>query len=75
MLKIQKIDSFVALIFGIFVKFLDLLFLAKFKTILLVLQLTLSTSLLSVLNVFKIKFDNPIVFNNKVNSAAILLKP
>ena len=77
-LRVRKLSSLVALIFGIYIKFRDLSFLDllnKFTTILLAL-LSTSTILLSLaLNVFKAKSDNLIVFNNKVSRVAIPLKP
>ena len=75
MLGIIKLDSLIALIFGIYVKFLDFLFLVEFMTILLAL-LSTSTILLSLaINTFNLKFGNLIVFNKDISSAAILLKP
>ena len=63
-------------IFGIYVKFLDLLFLDKFTTVsLILLLLLLTTSLLLALNAFKVKFDNFVVFNKKISNIAILFKP
>ena len=73
-LKVKKVDSFIAPIFDIHVNFLDILFLDKFTTILLALQLTSTILLLLTLNIFKAGSDNLIAFNNKVNSIAILLK-
>ena len=76
MLEIRKIDFFVTLIFGIYIKFLDLLFLDKFTTVSLTLLLSLLTTLLLlILNTFKAKFDNPVIFNKKISVVAILLKP
>ena len=69
MLGVKKVYFLIAPIFGIFDKFLD-----EFMTVLLVLLLTPTSSLLSAQNVFKAKSNNLVVFNNKVNSAAILLK-
>ena len=79
MVKIKKINFFIALIFGIYVKFIDLSFfnlLDEFTTVLLALLLLLLTiSLLLVLNIFKANFsNNPIIFNIKISSIAILLK-
>ena len=75
-IRIRKLSFPVALIFGIHVDFLDLLFLAKFTTVILVLTPPLPTTLLlSVFNAFKAKFDNLVVFNKKINNAAIMLKP
>ena len=74
--EVKKIDFPIALIFDIYVEFLDLLFFDKFMTISLALALLLPTNLLlSALNVFEIKFDDLIVFNREINSIAILLKP
>ena len=75
MLGVRKLGSLVALIFGILIKFLDFSFFDKFKTVLLTLLQTLTTSLLLALNAFGAKFDNPVAFCNKVSNAAILLKP
>ena len=76
---IKKVDSPIALIFGIYVKFLDLLFfnlLKKSTIVSLTLALPLSTIfLLLALNAFKANFsDNPIIFNIEVNNTVILLK-
>ena len=78
--EIKKIEFFVVPIFSIYVKFLGLSFfdlLDKFTTVLLILLPSLLTiSLLSALNVFKANFsDNLVLFNIKVNSIVILLKP
>ena len=68
--------SFIALIIAIYIKFLDLLFLNKFITILLALLLFLSKILLILaLNAFEAKFDNPIILNKEISNIAILLKP
>ena len=65
----------IASIFGTCIKFLDLLFLDKFTTVLLALLLSLSTTSFSlVLNVFKAKCDDLIIFNRKLINATILLK-
>ena len=75
MLAIKNVGSFIAPIFCIYINFLDLLFLDKFKTVLLaLLLLLLITLLLSALNIFRAKFDNLVIFSIKVNNAAILLK-
>ena len=73
----MKVGSFIALIFGICVKFLDLLFWDEFTTILLaLLLLLLIISLSSDLNIFKANsLDDSIVFNKKISGIAILLKP
>ena len=70
-LGFTNIDFFVALIFGICVKFLD-----KFIIVLLAILLLLSTTLLLLaLNIFRANcLNNLIVFNKKINGAAILLK-
>ena len=66
MLEVKKIDFFVALIFGTYVKSLDLLFLNKFTIILLALLSPPLTTLLSTaLNAFDANSDNLIVFNKK----------
>ena len=77
MLEIKKVNSSIILIFGIYVKFLDLLFLDKFKTVLLALLLPWSTTLLLLaLNAFGDNFlDDLVIFNKKINSITILLKP
>ena len=73
-------DFFVALIFDIYIKFLDLLLfnlldLNKFTTILSKL-LSLTTLLLLALNVFKANFlNNFFVFYIEISNAAILLRP
>ena len=73
-LEVTKFDFFVVLIFSIYVKFLDLIFLNKF-TIFTSTLLSTSTTLLSLaLNAFRAKPDNLISFNSKLNSVAILLK-
>ena len=73
--RIRKLGSPVAPIFGTHVKFLDFLFLDKFTTIPLALSPSSpTTSLSSALNAFGADFDNPVVFNREVSSAAILLK-
>ena len=76
MLEVRKLGSPIASIFGICIKFLDLLFLDEFTTVLLVLPPPpLTTSLLSALNIFKANFlHNPVVFNREARGAAILLK-
>ena len=75
-LGVRKVDFFVALIFGIYVKFLDFLFLDKFTTVLLAFLPPLSTTLfLSAQNTFKANSDNSVVFNRKISYATILLKP
>ena len=59
MSKIRKICSPIASIFAICIKFLDLLFLNKFTTILLaLLPPLLIISLSLALNAFRIVFDN-----------------
>ena len=74
MLGVKKLGSPVVSIFGIYVKFLDFLFLDKFTTVSLALP-PISTTLLSrALNAFKAKSDDLIAFNSKISSAAILLK-
>ena len=75
-LGVRKLDSPVASIFGTRVKFLDLLFLNKFTTILLARLPTPTTLLLLALNVFRPdSLDDLVVFNKEVSDAAILLKP
>ena len=75
-LMVKKLDTSVALIFGTHVKFLDFLFLNKFTIVLLALSLlSLTISFSSALNVFGANsLNNLVVFNKKVNNAAILLK-
>ena len=76
-LEVKKIGFSIALIFGICIKFLDLLFLDKFTIVLLTLLLLLPlTTLLSLsLNIFKANsLDNLDIFNKKTSGAAILLK-
>ena len=73
-LELKKIGFFIALILNIYMKFLNLLFLDKFKIVLLALLLPLTISLLLVLNNFGAKFDNLITFNNRINSTTTLLK-
>ena len=64
-------NFFLISIFGIHIKFLE-----KFINILLALLLSsLITLLSSTLNVFEAKSNNLVIFNKKINSAAILLKP
>ena len=61
--KVRKIGFLIALIFGIHVKFLDLLFLNKFTAVFLTLLSPSPTTLLSlVLKTFEAKFDNSIIF-------------
>ena len=69
---VKKIGFFIALIFNIYIKFLD-----EFKTVLLTLLLPSPTTLLlSLLNAFRANIsDNAFVFNKEINNAAILLKP
>ena len=75
-LEVRKLDSLIAPIFGIHVKFLDLLFLDEFTIVLLALLPTSTISLSLALNVFGANSsDDPVVFNREVSSAAILLKP
>ena len=74
MLKVRKIGFFAALIYVRFLNFLffDFLNLDKFLNISSTLPSTLINLLLLILNIFRAKSD---VFNIKVNSIAILLKP
>ena len=72
---VRKVSFFIVLIFGIYIKFLDLLFLDKFMFILLALPSTLTTLLLLALNAFKAKSNNLVAFKSKINSARIQLKP
>ena len=76
-LEVKKLHSFIAPIFGIYVKFLDFLFLDKFTTVLLALLPPLSTILLLLaLNTFGANLSNDLViFNKKISGAATLLKP
>ena len=74
-LRVKKIGFPIAPIFGICIEFLNFLFLDKFTTILLALSLTSTILLSSNLNTFRAKSNDPIIFNNKVNNTAILLKP
>ena len=74
-LDIKKLGLSVAPIFGIYVKFLNFLFLDKFTTIPLALLSTLITSLSLALNTFAAESNDPVAFNSKISSAAILLKP
>ena len=76
MLGVRIIDSFIALIFGTYIRFLDLLFLNKLTIVLLaLLPLSPITLLLLALNIFRANFSNDlIIFNKKINSATILLK-
>ena len=65
-----KIDSSVALIFDIHIKFLD-----KFITVLLTLPVSLTTLLFFVLNIFRANsLDNLVVFKKEISGVAILLK-
>ena len=76
--SLKKLGSLVALIFSIHIEFLNLLFLNlldKFITILLALSETSKTLFLSVLNIFKAKFDDLVAFNSNVSNTTILLKP
>ena len=76
-LGVRKVGFLIALIFSIYIKFLNLLFLNlldKFTTILLTLLSISKTLLFLSLNAFEVESDNLIVFNNKINNAAILLK-
>ena len=62
-------------IFNIYVKFLNLLFLNKFITILLTLLLLLITSLSLALNIFRANFlVNLVIFKIKISSIVTLLK-
>ena len=72
MCEIRKIRFFIASIFGIYIQFLDLLFMNKFTTILLALPSTLTNLLSLALNTFNVKFDDLVAFNNKISSIAIL---
>ena len=73
---VRKLGFFVALIFNIHVDFLNLLFLDKFITISLILSpLSLTTLLLLILNAFDADSDDLFMFNTKISSIAILLKP
>ena len=76
MLKVKKIGFFVASIFSIYVKFLDLLFLNKFKTVSLALPSSPLTILLSLaLNTLRANFlDDPDILNRKKSDIAVLLK-
>ena len=75
-IEVKKLDSPIALTFSTRVNFLDLLFLDKFTTVLLVLRLSsLTTSLLSALNAFEAKSNNSVIFNKAISDVAILLKP
>ena len=74
-LKIKKVDFFVALIFDKCINFLDLLFLDKFIIVsLALLLLSLTTLLLSALNTFGAKSNDLVIFNKKISNAIILLK-
>lgn len=76
MSKVKNISFFIILIYVKMLNFLFFFFLNlnKFLFILLDPLLSLSTILLlSVLNVFKIKFDNIIIFSIEISSLAILL--
>ena len=80
MLGIRKVGSSVASISEECIKISNLLFfdfleIDEFLTVSLALPPTPTTSLLSALNAFRIKFDDLVVFNIEVSSAAILLKP
>ena len=73
-------DFLTASVFSIYVKFLNLLFfdlLDEFTTILLVILLSpLTISLLLAFNIFEANFlNNLVIFQLKINNAAILLKP
>ena len=74
-LEVRKINFSIASIFGIYVNFLDLLFLDEFTIVLLALLLISKILLLSILNLFEVKFDDLIAFNSKISNATILLKP
>ena len=75
MSRLRKIGFFITLIFDIYIKFLDLLFVDKFTIVLLVLLLSLSTTpFLLALNAFGALFDNPFIFNKEVSNSTILLK-
>ena len=69
MLEVKKIDLPIVLIFGIQIKFLD-----EFIIIILALSPTSTTLLLSALNNFRAKSNNPVIFNSKIYNIAILLK-
>ena len=71
-LGVRKLGSPIALIFGIYVDFLN-----KFLIILLALLPPLPTTLLSLaLNAFGANsLNNLVIFNIKVSDVAILLKP
>ena len=72
---VRKISFSIALIFSIYLKSLDLLFLDKFTNVSLVLLPPLSTmSLSSILNAFEADFNIPVVFNREISNIAILLK-
>ena len=77
-MKIRKIGSPIAPIFGTYVKILDLLFfdwLDKFTTVLLALSPPPPTILLSsALNTFGANYDDLIIFNIEVNGIAIFAK-
>ena len=81
-LRVKKICFFIAIIFDLYINFLDLLFfdlldLDKFITVLLAFLLLFPTILLLLaLNVFKAEFlYDLIVFNIEISSITILLKP
>ena len=75
-LEVKKLDSSIALIFGIRIKFLDFLVLNKFTTVLLAIPLLpLTILLLLPFSVFESKFGDLVLFNREVNNTAILLKP
>lgn len=78
--KVRKKGTLIAPISYIYIEFpdfsfFDVLGLNKFLTILLALPPTLITSLSLALNIFGVNIsNNPVIFNIKVSSAAILLK-
>ena len=77
-LEVKKLGSPIALIFRIYVNYLDFLFLDldESTTVLsALLLLPLTTSLLPALKALKTTFlDDLVVFNIEVSGAAILLK-
>ena len=76
LLEVRKVNFLIAPIFGIHIKFRDLLFLNEFTIVLLsLLPLRSTTLLLLILNTFSIKFDNLVVFNIEITNTVILLKP
>ena len=74
MFDVEKLEFGITLIFKIYIKGLDELFLNKFITVLLALVPLLSTTLLlSSLNTLKVKFNNSIIFNKGISYATILI--